>query len=269
MPFAPSAGVRSIRDLLQLSVADINQAVADATDGETLALGDVQVLAPIDAQEVWAAGVTYRRSRDARMEESTQKDVYDQVYDADRPEIFLKATPGRVSDPGEPVAIRSDSGWDVPEPELALMINRHGEIAGYTVGNDMSSRSIEGENPLYLPQAKIYDGSAALGPVVALASELPDPLALRIELVVMRDGAEAFRGETSTAEIHRSLDELVRYLFRGNAHPNGVILMTGTGIVPPDEFTLAAGDVVNISIDGIGTLTNPVRMLDVTSTVNR
>jgi 2-dehydro-3-deoxy-D-arabinonate dehydratase len=263
MPFAPSAGIRTMRDLLQLSAPDIDEAVADATDGETLTLGDVQVLAPVDAQETWAAGVTYRRSRDARMEESSQKDVYDLVYDAERPEIFLKATPQRVSDPGEPVTIRSDSTWDVPEPELALVLNRHGEIVGYTVGNDMSSRSIEGENPLYLPQAKIYDGSASLGPVVVLASEIGNPLALRIELVIERGGSEAFRGETSTEQIHRSLDELAAYLFRGSAHPEGAFLMTGTGIVPPDDFTLQDGDVVHVTIEGIGTLTNPVKRLEV------
>ncbi len=262
-PLLPGSGAGTMRDLLQLTASDLDGAIHEAATGDALALGDVQLLAPIDAQEVWAAGVTYRRSRDARMEESTQRDVYDLVYDAERPEIFLKATPRRVSHPGEPVTIRSDSTWDVPEPELALVLNRHGEIVGYTVGNDMSSRSIEGENPLYLPQAKIYDGSASLGPVVVLASEIDDALGLRIELVIEREGAEAFRGETSTAEIHRPLDDLARYLFRGSAHPDGAVLMTGTGIVPPDDFTLADGDMVHISIEGIGTLTNPVVRLDV------
>lgn len=257
------SGAGSMRELLQLRASGIEETIRDAGTGETLALDDVQVLAPVDAQEVWAAGVTYRRSRDARMEESTQKDVYDLVYDADRPEIFLKATPQRVVHPGEAVTIRSDSTWDVPEPELALVINRHGEIVGYTVGNDMSSRSIEGENPLYLPQAKIYDGSASLGPVVVLASEIDDPLDLRIELVIERGGDEAFRGETSTEQIHRSLDELASYLFRGSAHADGAFLMTGTGIVPPDDFTLDEGDTVHITIEGIGTLTNPVRRLEV------
>ncbi len=261
-PFTNDTRIRTLRDLLQLTAADLAPALGHSRGGESLALSDAQVLAPIDEQEVWAAGVTYRRSRDARMEESTQKDVYDLVYDADRPEIFLKATPRRVSGPGEPVAVRSDSTWDVPEPELAVVINRHGEIVGYTVGNDMSSRSIEGENPLYLPQAKIYDGSAALGPAIALASEIGDPLQLSIRLVIERDGAEAFRGEISCQEIHRSLDDLVRYLFRGNTFPNGAILMTGTGIVPPDDFTLTEGDTVHITIEGIGTLTNPVKTLD-------
>lgn len=262
-PLVAGSRVGTMRDLLQIAASDLDHELREATTDEAIALGDVQILAPVDAQEVWAAGVTYRRSRDARMEESSQKDVYDLVYDAERPEIFLKATPERVVDPGEPVAIRSDSTWDVPEPELALVLNRHGEIVGFTVGNDMSSRSIEGENPLYLPQAKIYDGSAALGPVVVLASEIGDALGLRIQLVIERDGAEAFRGETSTAEIHRSLDELADYLFRGSAHPDGAFLMTGTGIVPPDDFTLQDGDIVHITIEGIGMLTNPVRRLDV------
>jgi 2-dehydro-3-deoxy-D-arabinonate dehydratase len=262
-PFAPGSALGSMRALLQMRASDLARAIDEAATVEPVALNEVQVLAPVDAQEVWAAGVTYRRSRDARMEESSQKDVYDLVYDAERPEIFLKATPQRVVPPGEPVAIRSDSTWDVPEPELALVLNRYGEIVGFTVGNDMSSRSIEGENPLYLPQAKIYDGSASLGPVVVLASEIADPRALRIELVIERGGAEAFRGETSTEQIHRSLDQLASYLFRGSAHPDGAFLMTGTGIVPPDDFTLQEDDVVHISIEGIGTLTNPVRRLDV------
>lgn len=261
-PFGNTSGPRSLRDLLQMTASELNSALEGADGDATVALDDVQVLAPIDEQEVWAAGVTYRRSRDARMEESTQKDVYDLVYDADRPEIFLKATPRRVSGPGAPVHVRSDSTWDVPEPELALVINRHGEIVGYTVGNDMSSRSIEGENPLYLPQAKIYDGSAALGPAIALTSEVGDPLGLSIRLVIERDGTEAFRGEISCQEIHRSLTDLVSYLYRGNTFPNGAILMTGTGIVPPDDFTLTEGDTVHITIEGIGTLTNPVKTLD-------
>lgn len=264
-PLVAGSRVGTMRDLLQLAASDLEREIRESATGEVVALDDVRVLAPVDTQEVWAAGVTYRRSRDARMEESTQRDVYDLVYDAERPEIFLKATPRRVSHPGEAVTIRSDSTWDVPEPELALVLNRHGEIVGFTVGNDMSSRSIEGENPLYLPQAKIYDGSASLGPVVVLVSEIDNALGLSIDLVIERDGAEAFRGETSTAQIHRSLDELARYLFRGSAHPDGAFLMTGTGIVPPDDFTLAEGDVVHITIEGIGTLTNPVARLDVST----
>ncbi|MER3486078.1 MAG: hypothetical protein C4345_09010, partial [Chloroflexota bacterium] len=206
----------------------------------------------------WAAGVTYLRSRDARMEESREKTVYDRVYEADRPELFLKATPDRVSGPGEPVAIRGDSTWDVPEPELTLVVNRDGEIAGYTIGNDVSSRSIEGENPLYLPQAKVYARCAALGPVIALTWELPQARELPIRLIIRRGGHVAFEGETSTAQMHRTFDDLVRYVRRCNDFPHGVLLMTGTGIVPPSDFTLADGDEVEIIIDGIGSLRNPV-----------
>lgn len=260
-PLTSDTGLGSMRDLLQLSLDDLTRELDRARSGGMISANDVRLLAPIDTQEVWAAGVTYRRSRDARMEESTQKDVYDQVYDAERPELFFKASAHRVSDPGISLSIRSDSSWNVPEPELALVINRHGEIVGYTVGNDMSSRSIEGENPLYLPQAKIYDGCAALGPVVALASEIADPLDLRIEMVIERESEVAFRGDISCQQINRSLNELVGYLFRANGFPDGVVLMTGTGIVPPDTFTLAEGDIVHITIDGIGTLSNPVRQL--------
>jgi 2-dehydro-3-deoxy-D-arabinonate dehydratase len=192
------------------------------------------------------------------MEESTQKDVYDLVYDAERPELFLKATPNRVSGPAEPVAIRSDSTWDVPEPELALVLNSAGETVGYTIGNDVSSRSIEGANPLYLPQAKVYSRCAALGPWITLAWEMPDPHSLVIKLLIRRAGRDYFTGETSTSQIHRTFDDLVRYLWRDNEFPNGAILMTGTGIVPPSEFTLEGGDEVEISIDRIGTLANPV-----------
>lgn len=223
-------------------------------------LDAVRLAAPIDYQEVWAAGVTYLRSRDARMEESTQQDVYAQVYDAERPELFLKATPDRVSSPGESVAIRGDSTWDVPEPEVALLINADGEIAGYTVGNDVSSRTIEGENPIYLPQAKIYRACAALGPVIALPWEIADPRDMTIHLEIRRGGAVFFAGDSSTAQMRRPFEELVAYLRRCQAElfTYGVILMTGTGIVPPAEFTLEAGDEVSITVDGIGTLTNPV-----------
>lgn len=229
-----------------------------ATAGDGVILKEATLRAPIDAQEVWAAGVTYLRSRDARMEESTQRDVYDQVYDADRPEIFFKATPNRVSGPGEAIAIRGDSGWDVPEPELVLVQNSAGERVGYTVGNDVSSRSIEGENPLYLPQAKLYARSAAMGPVIVTAEELSDPLKLDIRLVIRRAGQTHFEDRTSTSQLHRTLADLTTYLFRANEFPDGVFLMTGTGIVPPSEFTLEDGDEVTIIIDGIGELVNPV-----------
>jgi len=260
IPLGTSGGPGDLRAALQLPASDFAAVIdrARSDDGAGMPLSEIELVAPIDVQEVWACGVTYRRSRDARMEESTQQDVYDRVYDADRPELFLKATASRVSGPGRPIAIRGDSTWDVPEPELVLVINRHGEVIGYTVGNDVSSRSIEGENPLYLPQAKVYTACAGLGPWIVLASELPDPTALSIQLVIERDGALHFDGETSTREIHRPLDQLVEYLHRYNVYPDGVFLMTGTGIIPPAEFTLEHGDRVSITIDRIGTLTNPV-----------
>lgn len=236
---------------------------AVAASGQGVPLDSVTLAAPIDAQEVWAAGVTYLRSRNARMEESSQSDVYDRVYDADRPEIFLKATPSRVVGPDGAVGIRSDSGWDVPEPELALLINAGGEVVGYTIGNDVSSRSIEGENPLYLPQAKVYAQCAGLGPVVVLTDEIADPTDLPIKLEILRGGEVLFSEETGTSRMHRTFEDLVSYLFRGNAFPAGVFLMTGTGIVPPSEFTLQDGDSVTITIEPIGALTNPVERIEV------
>jgi 2-dehydro-3-deoxy-D-arabinonate dehydratase len=219
-----------------------------------------QILAPIGSQEVWAAGVTYYRSRDARMVESQDAggaDFYDRVYLAERPELFFKATANRVAAPGEPVRIRSDAKWSVPEPELTLIINPRAQIIGYTIGNDMSSRDIEGENPLYLPQAKIYDRSSALGPGV-LVSRDPLPPSTAIRLEIDRAGQTIFAGATTLAGLRRKPEELVAYLFRDNRFPAGAYLMTGTGIVPPDSFTLAAADRIRISIDPIGTLENPV-----------
>jgi 2-dehydro-3-deoxy-D-arabinonate dehydratase len=192
------------------------------------------------------------------MEESQEKTVYDRVYDAERPEIFFKANAARVVDPGDAVAVRSDSTWDVPEPELALVLTSAGEIAGYTVGNDVSSRSVEGENPLYLPQAKVYRRCAAVGPVIALAWELDAPRDKEVRLIITRDGGLIFEGATSTNQLHRTFEDLIAYLFRDNDFPDGVLLMTGTGIIPPSEFTLQDGDVVAITIEGIGTLVNPV-----------
>lgn len=219
---------------------------------------DAPLLAPLDTQEVWGAGVTYERSRVARREESVSGgDFYDLVYAAERPELFLKATPRRVVGPGQPVRIRRDSTWDVPEPEMTLVISASGQIVGATVGNDMSSRSIEGENPLYLPQAKVYDACCALGPGIALADGF-DPAALPIHLRIGRGGETVFTGQTSTARMRRTPDELVGFLFRELTFPEGVFLMTGTGIVPPDDFTLRVGDIVEITIEGVGTLTNPV-----------
>jgi len=215
---------------------------------------------PIGAQEVWAAGVTYYRSRTARMEESKSAgggDFYDRVYEAERPELFFKATPHRVRGHGEAVRIRGDARWNVPEPELALVVSSSGTIVGYTVGNDMSSRDIEGENPLYLPQAKVYDGSCALGPAVLVT---PHGLAssTEIALSIRRDGREVFAGSTTLAAMKRRPEELVAFLFRDNSFPAGCVLLTGTGIVPPDAFTLDHGDEIAIEIGGIGTLVNHV-----------
>lgn len=226
---------------------------------EPVSLDDVTFLAPIDYQEVWAAGVTYKRSQVARMEESESgASHYDKVYTADRPELFLKATPGRVSGPGEPVRVRYDSGWSVPEPEFTIVAAPDGRIVGYTVGNDMSARDIEGENPLYLPQAKVYNQCCGLGPCVLLASDDWDQNSTTIDLQIHRGGELAFQGGTSLEQLNRTLPDLAGWLFKENDLPNGAFLLTGTGIVPPDEFTLEDGDSVSITIAGIGTLTNPV-----------
>ncbi len=262
-PLAAVDGPATIEAALQLSAAEL-VTVAEAarsTPSAAIALDAIELLPPIDTQEVWASGVTYSRSRDARMEESTQKDVYDLVYEAERPELFLKATASRVSGTGGTVAIRGDSTWDVPEPELVLVLNARREIVGYTIGNDVSSRSIEGENPLYLPQAKVYSGCAGLGPWIALTSEIADPNDLAIRLIIDRNGTVNFEDGTSTGQIHRTFEDLTSYLFRHNQFPQGVFLMTGTGIIPPAEFTLEDGDIVRITIDGIGTLHNPVMRL--------
>jgi 2-dehydro-3-deoxy-D-arabinonate dehydratase len=221
--------------------------------------GHPSLVAPVlAAQEVWAAGVTYESSKFARMAESPEGgDFYAKVYVADRPELFLKATPNRVVGQKDAVRIRHDSQWNVPEPELALLVAATGRILGVTVGNDMSSRDIEGTNPLYLPQAKVYRACCGLGPVV-VPIENVDPHGLKITLTISRNGAVAYSGETSTAKMRRKVDELAQWLFRENDFPQGVYLLTGTGLIPPDEFTLEVGDTVAISIDGIGTLTNVV-----------
>jgi 2-dehydro-3-deoxy-D-arabinonate dehydratase len=240
---------------------DLLERLRQATSKQQAASFDAAtILPPIVSQEVWAAGVTYYRSRSARIEESKDAgggDFYDRVYSAERPELFFKAAGGRVMGPGQPVRIRSDARWSVPEPELTLLINPRGTIVGYTVGNDMSSRDIEGENPLYLPQAKVYDGSCALGPCVLISAEPPAKTTF-IELEILRGGQRAFSGLTTLAELKRELPELVQYLFRDSVYPSGVFLMTGTGVVPPDEFTLHSGDLIRITIEGIGTLENHV-----------
>ena len=217
------------------------------------------LLPPVHGQEVWAAGVTYAWSREARVREALSKEVYVRVYDAERPELFFKSTPAKVVGPGDWIGIRGDSGWNVPEPELAVLVNPRMVVVGYTVGNDVSSRDIEGANPLYLPQAKTYRHSCALGPAITLAEAGLDPANLDIGLTISRQGTTVFAGTTNTRDMRRSLEELAGYLGAYNDFPQGAWLMTGTGIVPGDDFTLQAGDVVSIEIQGIGTLTNPVR----------
>jgi len=228
-------------------------------DHETLALPEpYELLLPVDPPEVWCAGVTYERSRDARVGESAVKDVYTLAYDAPRPELFLKDAGGRRTvGPGKPIGIRSDSTWNVPEPEIGLVLGDYGRIEGLTIGNDVSSRDIEGANPLYLPQAKVYAGACALGPAVYVPERLDAPL--RIQMRVTGDGGEElFRGETSTTRMRRSYAELVEWLVIDNPVPAGSVLLTGTGLVPPDNFTLLPGHVVEIHVPGIGTLVNPV-----------
>ncbi|GAB3609230.1 fumarylacetoacetate hydrolase family protein [Humibacter ginsengiterrae] len=245
----------TLSELLRLSREDARAAVERASAGTGIRID--AVLAPVDpGQEVWAAGVTYLRSRDGRIEEATDGDPYDRVYVAERPELFFKATGARVVAEGDPVGVRADSTWDVPEPELGLVLDAHGEIFGYVPGNDASSRSIEGENLLYLPQAKVYTASCALGPeiVPAWIAEAPFDIAMTIS----REGEPVFEGTTSTDAMARTLPDLADWLFRGLGFADGAILLTGTGIVPGADFTLTPGDEVAISIAGVGTLTNPV-----------
>lgn len=249
---------QSLADLLD--AADPGQAAQGLRDSsQTHALQEVSLLAPIDQQEVWAAGVTYKRSKTARMEESeAAASCYDRVYESPRPELFLKATPSRVSGPQQPLRIRVDAEWNVPEPEITLVINSRKELVGYTVGNDMSSRDIEGDNPLYLPQAKVYNQCCGLGPVITLADAMPARDEIGIQLVIHRDGARVFEGTTGVAQMARSFEDLIQWLGRDNDFPAGAFLLTGTGIVPDSDFTLRPDDVVDISIDGIGTLSNPI-----------
>ncbi len=253
-----SGDYSSLSDILE---SEQPAAIVEASEQRDAAipLDEVQLLAPIDRQEVWAAGVTYKRSQTARMEESeASASCYDLVYRSDRPELFLKATPHRVSGPGEPLRIRWDASWNVPEPELALVITRDKRLVGFTIGNDMSSRDIEGENPLYLPQAKVYNQCAGLGPCITLREAMPSREESGIRLKIERAGETVFEGETNVDQMARSFEDLIDYLGREQTFPDGVILMTGTGVVPDNDFTLQDGDTVHISIDGIGTLTNPI-----------
>jgi 2-dehydro-3-deoxy-D-arabinonate dehydratase len=222
-------------------------------------IGDVRLLAPVERQEVWAVGVTYLRSKKARMEESDfSATAYDKVYDAPRPELFFKSMPEKVVGFGDKVGIRRDAKWNVPEPELALVLNSRGNVIGYTIGNDMSSRDIEGENLLYLPQAKIYDRSCAVGPFIEVGASEEEARSWTIEIQISRGEQVVFRGDTSVSRIKRTFTELAEYLFRSQTFPHGAVLLTGTGVVPGDDFTLQAGDVIRIDISGIGSLENSV-----------
>jgi 2-dehydro-3-deoxy-D-arabinonate dehydratase len=247
----------SLAKLLGTGRDRLHQAVDRALQRPPLA-APAQLLAPIDEQEVWASGVTYRRSATARVEESSVGNVYELVYEAQRPELFLKAPASRVRSPGAPLRIRADSTWDVPEPELALVIDARGEIVGYLAADDLSSRSIEGANPLYLPQAKIYDDSLGLSGTIVLARDGPDPRSAAIELEILRAGERVFAGETSVSEMKRGFEELVAALYLELSFRAGAVLLTGTGVVPPDEFTLQHGDRVRIAVEGVGVLEHDI-----------
>jgi 2-dehydro-3-deoxy-D-arabinonate dehydratase len=251
--------VPALAGLLALPLSRIREICAQP-DGANVPADRAELLAPVDGRtEVWAAGVTYERSRTARMAESENSaDIYDRVYAADRPELFFKSAAWRVSGPGVPVSVRADSSINVPEPELAAVLNYAGDVVGYTICNDMSSRSIEGENPLYLPQAKIYRGGCAVGPWIRPAWEVPDPYALTIEMTISRGGSVAWEGSSRTAGLRRRIDELAAYLFREDDFPAGAVLSTGTSLVPDLPFTLEAGDEIRIKISEIGELVNPV-----------
>jgi 2-dehydro-3-deoxy-D-arabinonate dehydratase len=260
IPLASTVGqYQTLTDVLEADdPLALIELLADPDAGR-VPLATATLLPPIDRQEVWAAGVTYIRSRKARMEESTSAAAcYDKVYEAPRPELFFKAMPYRVVGPEQPVRVRTDSVWSVPEPELALVLNSRMRLVGFTIGNDMSSRDIEGENPLYLPQAKVYNQSCSLGHCITLADVMPDRDEIGIHLAVLRKHAIAFEGRTTAGQMHRRFADLIEYLGRDNTFRYGVVLLTGTGIVPDDDFRLHSGDIINITIDGIGTLVNPV-----------
>jgi len=254
-------GPGDLRDLLEQ--ADETGRSLDAvarehvTDAAEVDRSSVTLDVPVDAGEVWAAGVTYEISEKARETESEESDVYLDVYRSERPEIFFKATPSRTVGPGDAVGVRGDSTWDVPEPELAVVLHR-GAVVGYTAGNDVSSRSIEGANPLYLPQAKVYDRCCALGPSVASVDSVDDPHDLELSMTIRRDGDTVYRESATTAEMVRTVEELTSYLTRHNALPETTVLLTGTALVPPDEFTLRPGDEVETRLEGVGVLQNGV-----------
>jgi 2-dehydro-3-deoxy-D-arabinonate dehydratase len=247
----------SLAQLLGAGRERLHEAVDRALQRPPLT-APAQLLAPVDEQEVWASGVTYRRSATARVDESSVGDVYELVYEAQRPELFLNAPAWRVRPPGAPLRIRADSTWDVPEPELALVLDARARIVGYLAADDLSSRSIEGANPLYLPQAKVYDDSLGLSGTIVLVRDAPDPGSAVIELEIRRDGERVFTGETSVSEMKRGLEELVRALYLELSFPAGAVLLTGTGVVPPDEFALQDGDRVRIAVEGVGVLEHDI-----------
>jgi 2-dehydro-3-deoxy-D-arabinonate dehydratase len=247
----------SLAQLLGAGRERLHEAVDHALQGAALT-APAPLLAPIDEQEVWASGVTYRRSATARVEESSVGDVYELVYEAERPELFLKAPAARVPAPGAPLRIRADSTWDVPEPELALVLDADAQVVGYLAADDVSSRSIEGANPLYLPQAKVYDDSLGLSGTIVLARDVDDRRSAAIELEIHRDGERIFAGATSVSEMKRSFEELVGALFRELSFPAGAVLLTGTGVVPPDDVTLRDGDRVRIAVEGVGVLEHDI-----------
>ena len=253
------AGIAQLHPLLEHDDAVSHLQQIARQNLPRVSLSEVRLCAPLEQQEVWAAGVTYLRSKSARMAESDfSATAYDRVYAAERPEIFFKSLAGKVVSTGEAVGIRRDARWSVPEPELALVLNSRGKIAGYTIGNDMSSRDIEGENLLYLPQAKIYNRSCALGPWLRLGASETIAREWKIRIQILRDGQVAFAGETSAGQIKRSFAELAAFLFRSQVFAHGAVLLTGTGIVPPDTFTLQAQDLIEIEVSGVGVLRNPV-----------
>lgn len=257
------ATVPRLSDILHSPNPLASAQARQAASTEKRKLSEVALLSPADMQEIWAAGVTYKRSQEARERESQgAARFYDLVYSAPRPELFFKAAPGRACGPGDKLHIRRDSKWNVPEPELALVISPALQIVGYTIGNDMSSRDIEGENPLYLPQAKVYDHSCALGPVITLVEAMPALESVSIAMRIVRNGKEVFSGTTGAERMKRTGEELVSWLGRENSFPQGAILLTGTGIIPPDAFTLAIDDVVAIEIAGIGVLENRITQID-------
>jgi 2-dehydro-3-deoxy-D-arabinonate dehydratase len=256
------AGVRRMTPLLERIHLQEELARLSQAGLPEYPLDRVRLVTPVESQEVWAAGVTYLRSKQARMEESEfSASAYDRVYDAERPEIFFKSLPEKVVSPGDAVGIRRDARWSVPEPELALVINSRGTIVGFTVGNDMSSRDIEGENLLYLPQAKIYTSSCAVGPWIVVGPSEDEAREWSIQLEIRRGPERVFSGDTRAGQLKRRFADLVDYLFRSQAFPNGAVLLTGAGVVPPDSFALEAGDDVRITISGIGTLENPVTVV--------